>query len=61
MKTTEIILIVTALLVFAIRLYRKYVEKNKPGGTKGNKAQGSNSFPAVDKDDDYEPYAIKSR
>ena len=59
MKTTEIILIVTALLVLGIRLYRKYTDKKRIGGGDGNRVQGGDSFNTSGKEDEYEPYASK--
>lgn len=59
MKTTEIILIVSAILIVSFRLYKKYTEKNKPGA--GDKAQGGDAFYKQGKDDEYEPYANRSK
>jgi len=59
MKTTEIILIVSAILIVSLRLYKKYTEKNKSGT--GYKVQGGDSFHKQGKDDGYEPYANKRK
>lgn len=59
MKTTEIILIVSAILIVSFRLYKKYIDKNKP--LAGDKAHGGDSFHRQGKDDEYEPYANRRK
>jgi hypothetical protein len=43
----------------AVRLYQKYVKKNKGNQGGGNLPSSSTSFPSSVKDDEYEPYSKK--
>jgi len=55
MNTTEVILIALAFAVLGIRLYKKYVKKNRD--KPGTGALPRTSFPSSSKDDNYEPYS----
>ena len=59
MNKSQIIIFSAVAAVLAVRLYQRYVKKNKSntGGQPGS-ATGS-SFPLHDKDDEYEPYSKK--
>ena len=56
MEKNQIIIIATVAAVAAIRLYQKFIKKNKSAGT-GTKTNSSDF--ASSKDDDYEPYSKK--
>jgi hypothetical protein len=59
MDKTQILLFSAVMAFVAIRLYQKYVKKNKNvSGTEKNPPSGS-SFPSSVKDDEYEPYSKK--
>jgi len=54
------ILIFSAVIAFvAIRLYQKYIKKDKGKSGTEAKPPSSTSFPALSKDEDYEPYSKK--
>ncbi len=55
MDTFKIFLIVLALTVLAVRLYLKYVKKDKTGSGAGS--PGTSIPKSRDTDDDYEPYS----
>jgi hypothetical protein len=58
MTDKQSIIFASALLAFAgIRLYKKYVQKDKT--QVGQKEKKNSSFPSSRKDDDYEPYSKK--
>jgi hypothetical protein len=58
METKDLIVFVAVFFVLAIRLYMKYIKKDK-GKPAGGAKQSSTSFPSLSKDDDYEPYSKK--
>ena len=58
MKTTEIILIFSVVLIVAVRLYKKYSEKNKPDA---RRLPEKDDLKISEKDDEYEPYAGRRR
>jgi hypothetical protein len=58
MDKNQIFIFAAVLLAVGIRLYMKYVKKEK--GKLGNDTkQSGTSFPASSKDEDYEPYSGK--
>jgi hypothetical protein len=59
MDKTQIILFAAAMAFVAVRLYQKYIRKNKsnPGGE--TKSSSTTAFPSSVKDDEYEPYSKK--
>lgn len=59
MKITEVVLISSVVLVVAVRLYKKYTEKNKPDVK--IKEPGKDHLKISDKDDGYVPYAGRRR
>jgi hypothetical protein len=59
MHNSQVLILSAVIAVAAIRLYQKFVKKDKgKSGTEGNQRSGS-SFPSSSKDDDYEPYSKK--
>jgi uncharacterized membrane protein YebE (DUF533 family) len=59
MDKTQIILFSAAMAFLAVRLYQKYIKKNKNlSGTEKTPPSGT-SFPSSVKDDEYEPYSKK--
>lgn len=59
MHNSQVLIFSAVIAVAAIRLYQKFVKKNKGiSGTEDNQSNGS-SFPSSSKDDDYEPYSKK--
>jgi hypothetical protein len=59
MNKTEIIVITSAFVLIAIRLYQKYIRKNKGNQAKNTKMPSGSIFNSASKDDEYEPYAKK--
>jgi hypothetical protein len=59
MHNSQILVFSAVIAVLAIRLYQKFVKKDRgKSGTEDNQNSGS-SFPSSSKDDDYEPYSKK--
>lgn len=56
MDKKEVILISIAFFALAVRLYQKYIKKDK--GKSGSGTRSGSSFSSI-KDDDYEPYSKK--
>ena len=56
MSSKDIIILVAALALAGVSLYRKYLKRNKAGG-QDNKTAAHTTFPSSKKDDDYEPYS----
>ena len=59
MDKTQIAVVAAAIAILGIRLYQKYVKKNKGQMGSGNKPDSGTSMPSSSKDDDYEPYSKK--
>ena len=59
MDKTQIIIFVCAMAFLAVRLYQKYIKKNKDNQASDKKPSSGTSFPSSSKDDDYEPYSKK--
>jgi hypothetical protein len=59
MDKTQIIVFSAAIAFLAIRLYQKYVNKNKKKAGTDIKSHSGTSMPSSSKDDDYEPYSKK--
>jgi hypothetical protein len=59
MHNSQVLIFSAVIAVVAIRLYQKFIKKDKGNsGTKEINPTGS-SFPSSSKDDDYEPYSKK--
>jgi hypothetical protein len=59
MDKTQIILFSAAMAFVALRLYQKYVKKDKNKTGSEPKEMPGTSFPSSVKDDEYEPYSKK--
>jgi uncharacterized membrane protein YebE (DUF533 family) len=59
MDKTQIILFSAAMAFLAVRLYQKYIKKNKSNQGSDTKQSSPTSFPSSVKDDEYEPYSKK--
>ncbi len=59
MDTTEVVLIVVAVVAFGFSLYRKYMKKNQDKSYGTKQPQSDSTFHTSSKDDDYEPYSGK--
>jgi hypothetical protein len=59
MDKTQIILFSAAMAFLAVRLYQKYIKKNKGSQGGGTLPSSPTSFPSSVKDDEYEPYSKK--
>ena len=59
MDKTQIAVIAATVAILGIRLYQKYVKKNKDKIGSANKPDSGTSMPSSSKDDDYEPYSKK--
>jgi len=59
MDKTQIILISAAVAFLAVRLYQKYIKKNKAKSGTETKPSSGSSFPSSSRDEDYEPYSKK--
>jgi hypothetical protein len=58
MKDQVSVIVAAVVLAYAaVRIYQKYIKKDKGEGPK--KSNGGSSFPAHSADDDYEPYSKK--
>jgi hypothetical protein len=59
MDKSQVIIISATAAVLAVRLYQKYLKKNKSNG--GGKPESASGSPSSfhDKDEDYEPYSKK--
>ncbi|MGD0756083.1 MAG: hypothetical protein ABR927_13600 [Bacteroidales bacterium] len=59
MDKSQILIFSAVLAIVAIRLYRKYLKKDKAkSGTEAKHSSGT-SFASSSKDEDYEPYSKK--
>ena len=59
MHISQILIFSAAIAVIAIRLYQKYIKKDKCKSGTETKPASSTSFPSSSKDEDYEPYSKK--
>ncbi|TAL66492.1 MAG: hypothetical protein EPN88_08335 [Bacteroidetes bacterium] len=59
MDKIQITIFATALAILAIRLYQKFIKKNKRQPGTDKKISSGSVFPSSPKDDDYEPYSKK--
>lgn len=59
MDKTQILLFSAAIAFVAVRLYQKYIKKNKNNQGGLTKPSSPTSFPSSVKDDEYEPYSGK--
>lgn len=58
MDKKDIIIFAAVFIALAIRLYMRYLKKEK-GKFGSETKQSANSFPSSSKDEDYEPYSKK--
>lgn len=59
MDKTQILLFSAAMAFVAVRLYQKYVKKDKNKSGTDIKSPSGGSFPSSSKDEEYEPYSKK--
>jgi len=59
MGKVEIIVISAAIAIFALRIYQKYIKKEKSKPGTGIKSSPGTVFSSFSEDDDYEPYSKK--
>jgi hypothetical protein len=59
MHNSQVILISAVVAVVALRLYQKFVKKDKSKTGNETKPFSGSSMPSTSKDDDYEPYSKK--
>jgi hypothetical protein len=59
MDKTQIILFSAAMAFLAVRLYQKYIKKDKGKSGSVKKPSDGTGFPSTSKDDEYEPYSKK--
>jgi hypothetical protein len=59
MDKTQIIIFAAAASILAVRLYQKYIKKDKNKTETEKKSSPASSFPPLSKDEDYEPYSKK--
>jgi hypothetical protein len=59
MDKTQIILFTAAMAFLAIRLYQKYLKKNKNKNGVDIKSSSGSSFSSTSTEDAYEPYSKK--
>jgi len=59
MHNSQVILISAVVAVVALRLYQKYIKKDKSKTGNETKPFTGTSMPSSSKDDDYEPYSKK--
>ena len=59
MDKIEIIAITAAFAILAVRLYMKYIKKDKRKSGTDTKTLPDSIFSSSSKDDDYEPYSKK--
>jgi hypothetical protein len=59
MDKTQIAIFAAAMAILGIRLYQRYVKKNKAKMGSETKPGSGASIPSSSKDDDYEPYSKK--
>jgi len=59
MDKTQIIILSAAMSILAVRLYQKYIKKDKGKAGPETKTSAGSAFSSFSKDDDYEPYSKK--
>lgn len=59
MHNSQIIIFAAAMAVLAIRLYQKYIKKDKSKSGTDTRSGSDASFSSSTKDDEYEPYSKK--
>jgi len=59
MDKVEIIVFSAAFAIVAVRLYQKYIKKDKGKSGTDTKTSPGSMFSSSSKDDDYEPYSKK--
>jgi len=59
MDKTQIILFSAAMAFVAVRLYQKYIKKDRTKTGTESKQNSGASFPSSSKDEEYEPYSKK--
>jgi hypothetical protein len=59
MDKSQILIFSAVLAVVAIRLYQKFLKKDKAKSGTEPKPSSGTSFPSSSKDEDYEPYLKK--
>jgi hypothetical protein len=59
MDKTQIIIFSAAMVILAVRVYQKYIKKDKNKTETPVKPSSGSSFPSSSKDEDYEPYSKK--
>jgi hypothetical protein len=59
MDKTQIIIFSAAMVILAVRLYQKYIKKEKTKSETPEKPSSGSSFPSSSKDEEYEPYSKK--
>jgi hypothetical protein len=59
MDKTQIIIFSAAMAFLAVRLYQKFIKKDKGKSGAETKPSSGTSFPSSPKDEDYEPYSKK--
>ena len=57
MNKRDIIILITVMVVLAVRLYLKYKKKNISSSKSDHKPASGPEFSSSSKDDDYEPYS----
>jgi uncharacterized membrane protein YebE (DUF533 family) len=59
MDRTQVIIFAVAMGFLGVRLYQKYIKKDKGKTATGSNPKQDSAFPSSSKDDDYEPYSGK--
>jgi hypothetical protein len=59
MDKSQIIIISAVAAALAVRLYLRYVKKNKSNTGGHPESDSGSSYPLQDKDEEYEPYSKK--
>ncbi|MGA2406207.1 MAG: hypothetical protein ABSF81_05590 [Bacteroidales bacterium] len=59
MDKTQIIIFSAAMAFLAVKLYQKYIKKDKGKSGDKTKTSSGTSFQSSPKDEDYEPYSKK--
>ena len=59
MDKTQILIFAALMAIVAVRLYQKYIKKDKSKSGTETKPSSGSSFPSSSKDEDYEPYSKK--
>ncbi|MGC1390677.1 MAG: hypothetical protein WA816_06545 [Bacteroidales bacterium] len=59
MHKSQILLFAAVIAVLVVRLYQKYLKKDKDKSRNESKSVSGSSFPSTSKDEDYEPYSKK--